>query len=83
MNGSFFRDTYKWTKINFSQDSFLAMVEKTHSSDIQSLRGRKGGLLGGVISKGGGRPKMTEEQPWTLEGISRASWYRKGKRKKL
>ena len=36
----------------------------------QAARGRK--------SKGGGRPRLYEPglEPWTLEGISRATWYR-------
>lgn len=44
----------------------------------QAERGR----IGGKKSKGGGRPALTEAQPWEIEGISRRSWYRRGGRKK-
>ena len=58
----------KWTFANFSDVAFREYVIKTHSPEIQSIRGRK--------SKGGGRPKMIGE-PWKDMGISRSTWYRK------
>ncbi|RXY82278.1 replicase, partial [Klebsiella pneumoniae] len=36
----------KWTSKNFSEDSFREFVSRTHTSEIQSIRGSK--------SKGGG-----------------------------
>jgi len=41
----------KWTNCNFSEDSFSEYVIRTHSSEIQSIRGAKGGRK----SSGGGR----------------------------
>ena len=44
----------------------------------QAARGRKGGLIGGlrsgVVRRAG---SLTERQPWTDLGISRAWWYRR------
>jgi len=71
----------KWTITNFSKDSFDYYIERTHTSEIQSLRGKKGG----VISSGGGRKKNSEsinnKMPWNALGISRRTYfYRKKKR---
>ncbi|MGM5152054.1 primase C-terminal domain-containing protein, partial [Salmonella enterica] len=62
----------KWTNKNLTKLSFDEYVRKTHSSDIQSIRGR----AGGKVSKGGGRPKLIGT-PWVLDNISRATWYRR------
>nr|WP_269781146.1 primase C-terminal domain-containing protein [Photobacterium carnosum] len=57
--------------------------------ESQAIKGRKGGLagsiedkikagvLGGAISKGGGRPSLN--QPWLELGLSRATYFRKKK----
>lgn len=55
----------KWTHTNFSEDSFSAYVKKTHSREIQSIRGQK--------SKGGGRPSLGE--PWLIMGVSRRQYF--------
>ncbi|HBR2118701.1 TPA: primase C-terminal domain-containing protein, partial [Klebsiella quasipneumoniae subsp. similipneumoniae] len=65
----------KWTHGKFTAESFYEFVKSTHMSKIQSERGRKGGI-GGVISRGGGRPKR-KSSPWIDLGISRSTWYRK------
>lgn len=65
----------KWTHGKFTAESFCEFVKSTHMSKIQSERGRKGGI-GGVISRGGGRPKR-KSSPWIDLGISRSTWYRK------
>lgn len=57
----------KWTHGNFSEDSFSSYVKKTHTSEIQSKRGR--------LSKGGGRPSLNS--PWVDLGISRATFFRR------
>ncbi|WP_114447049.1 replication initiation protein, partial [Klebsiella pneumoniae] len=66
----------KWTSIKITESSFKEYVEKTHTSDIQSLRGKK--------SKGGGRPfnpeSLTSKKPWLSMGISRSTYYRQLKR---
>ncbi|CAH3940126.1 hypothetical protein AI2798V1_4817 (plasmid) [Enterobacter cloacae] len=66
----------KWTNSNLSAESFAAYVEKTHTSEIQSVRGRK--------SKGGGRKadihSINSQKPWIALGISRRTYfYRKSK----
>jgi len=58
----------KWTAANFSQSSFEDYVSTTHTSEIQSMRGKK--------SKGGGRPLIREKE-WLKLGISRSTWYRR------
>ncbi|MDK1521191.1 replication initiation protein, partial [Klebsiella pneumoniae] len=63
----------KWTSKNFSEDSFREFVSRTHTSEIQSIRGSK--------SKGGGRPSIGE--PWLEHGISRATYFRKLKKNEI
>ncbi|MFZ8695560.1 replicase, partial [Enterobacter kobei] len=62
----------KWTINHFSKDTFESYIERTHSSEIQSIRGKK--------SKGGGRKKepasISSEKPWISMGISRSTYYR-------
>lgn len=58
----------KWTFKEFTPVFFLEYIKKTHSSEIQSIRGKK--------SKGGGRKKIVGE-PWIRMGISRSTWYRR------
>jgi hypothetical protein len=58
----------KWTHANCSDVAFRECVLKTHSPEIQSIRGRK--------SKGEGRSKMVDES-WKDMGISRSTLYRK------
>ncbi|HAW2737368.1 replication initiation protein [Klebsiella pneumoniae] len=57
----------KWTHEKISEESFHEYVSRTHTSEIQSLRGSK--------SKGGGRPSLNE--PWKDLGISRATYFRR------
>lgn len=54
----------KWTSNNFNPTSFEQYVENTHSSEIQSFRGKKGG-----------RPSLGK--PWIALGISRATYFRR------
>jgi len=66
----------KWVCKFFSEESFLEYINKTHTSLIQSKRGK--------ISKGGGRPvsenSLSSKKPWVEEGISRRTYfYRKAK----
>ena len=63
----------KWTHKNFSEESFSDFVLKTHTSELQSKRGRIGGAIGGKISKGGRRPSLGE--PWISLGISRHKFF--------
>jgi len=62
----------KWTHKNFNKDSFAEYVKKTHTKEIQSIRGSNGGKK----SKGGGRPTSVGT-PWVELGISKSTWYRK------
>ena len=63
----------KWTHRNFNRRTFDDYVARTHTSEIQAIRGRKGGLVGK-----GGRPAIitANGNPWDELGISRATWYR-------
>jgi len=60
---------------HFSKESFDDYVKRTHSSEIQSVRGR----VGGKISSGGGRKKslssQESESPWINLGISRRAFF--------
>ncbi|EOV0904021.1 primase C-terminal domain-containing protein, partial [Edwardsiella piscicida] len=56
----------KWTFSKIDSESFNEYVLRTHSSDIQSERGKR--------SKGGGRPSLGE--PWLKLGISRRTYFR-------
>jgi len=67
----------KWTFKNFTKESFEEFVFRTHDSLSQSIRGRKGGVIGGKVSRSGGRPSLGE--PWVSLGISRRSYFRKKK----
>lgn len=53
--------------------SFAEYVEKTHTPEIQRLRGLKSGAVRFEESK-------TATEPWKAEGISRATWYRRNKK---
>lgn len=59
----------KWTSALFSEKSFFEFVKKTHTPEIQSLRGRKGG-----------RPSLGK--PWLDIGVSRSTYFRHGLNKK-
>ncbi|MDN4326148.1 primase C-terminal domain-containing protein, partial [Citrobacter freundii] len=72
----------KWTKSKFSEETFGAYVSRTHSSEIQSVRGKK--------SRGGGRPKGrisiasdASLKPWVNLNISRSKYYRLGMNKRF
>jgi hypothetical protein len=62
----------KWTSFNFSAESFSDYVDKTHSAEIQSIRGSK--------SKGGGRKanpdSIEQKKPWLTLGVSRSTYFR-------
>lgn len=65
---------------NPSAKQFAEYVARTHMPEIQAERGQKGGVIGGKVSKGGGRPSLGE--PWVELGISRRTyfnWKAKGK----
>jgi len=59
----------KWTARKFTNEGFADYVRKTHTSAIQSARGKK--------SHGGGRPSLGE--PWVEIGISRRTYFRRMK----
>lgn len=65
----------KWTSIKFTEVSFNSYIKCTHSSAVQSIRGRKGGK----ISKGGGRKvdaeSLESKSPWFDLGISRRTYF--------
>ncbi|MFP3394648.1 hypothetical protein SB782_38400, partial [Brevibacillus sp. SIMBA_076] len=50
--------------------SFEEFVQRTHTPEIQSRRGK----IGGRISKGGGRKSLGE--PWIELGVSRRTYFR-------
>ncbi|HIF9093953.1 TPA: hypothetical protein ACX6NR_002927 [Photobacterium damselae] len=64
----------KWTMTHFTPQQF---------SELQARKGRKGGKIGGRKSKGGGRPideeSLTQQKPWEILGISRATYFRRKK----
>ena len=69
----------KWTHLHISEESFKKYVLKTHTSDLQKIRGS----VGGKNSRSGGRPIGTSSplserqcQPWLKLGISRSTYYR-------
>ncbi|EJC7774030.1 replication initiation protein [Escherichia coli] len=66
----------KWTTKKFDKCSFDNFVKNTHTSIVQAKRG----ILGGKISRGGGRPSLGE--PWISEGISRRTYFRRKKQSK-
>lgn len=72
-----------WTFNNPSAKKFAEYVARTHTPEIQAGRGRKGGVVGGKVSKGGGRPikanSIEQLKPWEKLGISRAWYYRQKK----
>lgn len=72
----------KWTNKYFSEETFSSYVKRSHTSSLQSARGR----IGGVKSRGGGRlvDAFSERtlEPWLDMGISRATYYRR-KRKRV
>ncbi len=61
----------RWTNKTFTKSSFDEYVLTTHSSEVQSIRGKR--------SKGGGRPSLNK--PWIELGISRATYFRRKKEK--
>ena len=46
----------RWTWRNLTPSTFADYVDRTHTPEIQAVRGAKGGRIGGKVSKGGGRP---------------------------
>jgi len=64
----------RWTSKNFNESSFDEYIKRTHLSEIQSARGKKGGL----ISKGGGRKSLGN--PWESLGVSRRTYFRMKKK---
>ncbi|EMR7550471.1 replication initiation protein [Salmonella enterica] len=65
----------KWTYTKMTEESFSNFVKITHSSSIQSARGR----IGGKKSKGGGRKinenSESQKKPWLDHGVSRSTFY--------
>nr|WP_290608599.1 primase C-terminal domain-containing protein [Arsenophonus sp. ENCA] len=65
----------KWTHRRFTEKAFAEYVARTHSPEIQAIRGARGGLM----SKGGGRPiiatSIEQLKPWETLGISRRTYY--------
>ena len=68
----------KWTYQRFTEKGWLDWVAKTHTPEIQAVRGRKGGKIGGKLSKR--KPVADSErtlQPWLELGISQRTYYRR------
>lgn len=69
----------KWTNSRFTIENFNEYIMRTHSSNIQSIRGS----VGGKLSHGGGRKvnynSENQSKPWLLHGVSRSSYYRNKK----
>jgi hypothetical protein len=63
----------KWTHRKLTKGSFDAYVIRTHSSEIQKIRGVKSGLSRRVNS-------FSESKPWVDLGVSRSTWYRRFKK---
>ncbi|MEZ2684890.1 hypothetical protein ACBQ20_08820 [Proteus vulgaris] len=64
----------KWTHSKFTEESFEDYVIRTHTSEIQSIRGKKGGG-----KSRSGRPKgsidlysVNQIKPWVNIGVSRS-----------
>lgn len=73
----------KWTYQRFTEKGWLDWVAKTHTAAIQAVRGRKGGKIGGKVSKR--KPVADSErtlQPWLDLGISRRTYYRRNAKAK-
>lgn len=64
----------RWVWQRFSPAELRALIERTHTPEIQAKRGRKGGQRSGAARREG---SLTEAQPWIELGISRATWYRR------
>jgi len=62
----------RWTHRHMSAATFAGYVERTHTSSVQALRGKRSGV---TRRKG----SITEAKPWEALGISRATWYRRNK----
>lgn len=60
----------KWTHKHFDPESLQDLIDRTHTPEIQSKRGKRSGE---VRRKG----SAEEAKPWEQEGISRATWYRR------
>ncbi|HBR6809340.1 TPA: replication initiation protein [Klebsiella pneumoniae] len=74
----------KWTYQRFTEKGWLDWVAKTHTPEIQAIRGRKGGKVGGKIGGKVSKRKPVADsaktlQPWLDLGISRATYYRRKK----
>ncbi|MEY1614295.1 primase C-terminal domain-containing protein, partial [Escherichia coli] len=58
----------KWTYSKFSQESFDDYVVRTHTPEIQRIRGFKSGVSRRKMS-------LEEKKPWVKLGISRRSYF--------
>lgn len=68
----------KWTYQRFTEKGWLDWVVKTHTPEIQAVRGRKGGKIGGKISKRKSVPDSERTtKPWSALGIGQATYYRR------
>lgn len=60
----------KWVWDRFNPAGWQKWVDATHKPEVQAKRGKKSGEKRRSGS-------ITEAAPWALEGISRATWYRR------
>jgi len=72
----------KWTYQRFNEQGWLDWVAKTHTPEIQAVRGRKGGKIGGKIGGKVSKRKPVADsertlQPWLELGISQRTYYRR------
>ncbi|MGN5174429.1 replication initiation protein, partial [Aeromonas sp. 102P] len=65
----------RWIWRHLTPTSFADYVDRTHTPEIQAIRGAKGGRIGGKVSKGGGRPKSTNWALWEAIQSMKAAGY--------
>ncbi|HGJ5883477.1 replication initiation protein [Arsenophonus sp.] len=77
----------KWTHRRFTEKAFAEYVDRTHTPEIQAIRGSRNSkevqAIKGSLSHGGGRPidlnSERQRKPWEELGISRAWYYQQKK----
>jgi hypothetical protein len=68
------RSIAKWTHRNMTEGGWSEYVARTHTSEIQAVRGSKGGK---VSKRKADESSERTLKPWEVEGISRATYYRR------
>jgi hypothetical protein len=65
--------TWVWDVLRGSQKDYIA---RTHTSEVQAVRGKRGGEASGKARRRG-TPLEHDREPWIAEGISRRTWFRR------